>query len=323
MKDMTLLNNFSAAKAPFLARFKVRRCGVRELERIGLEAQSREKGKSLPPWADLVELRKITDSCTCWQAAIFKVGDDVRQDMLALQLMQLMRNIWTALGLPVCVFPYRVVATSPGCGVIECVPNSKSRDQLGRQTDFGLYEYFKTTYGDESSESFQVKDRHNGNIMIDLDGHIIHIVCNNDTQMTCFNETQDSVSRDFGFMFESSPGGNLGFEPDFKLSEEMVAIMGGKMEAPPFRQFATLCVQAYLAIRPYQNAFVSLVSLMLDTGLPCFRGKTIQQLRARFAPEMNERDAARYMYSVITNCFLNIRSKMYDQLQYIQNEIPY
>ncbi|VDL64036.1 unnamed protein product [Nippostrongylus brasiliensis] len=271
----------SVAKAPFLARFKVQRCGVHELERLGLEAQSNEKGKPPPQSADLTELRKVNDGGTCWQAAIFKVGDDVRQDMLALQLMQLMKNVWA------------VVATSPGCGVIECVPNSKSRDQLGRQTDFGLYEYFKTTYGDESSESFQearrnfvrsmagysvfsfllqIKDRHNGNIMIDLDGHIIHI--------------------DFGFMFESSPGGNLGFEPDFKLSEEMVAIMGGKMEAAPFRQFATLCVQAYLAVRPYQKAFVSLVSLM-------------------------------YMHSVITNCFLNIRSKMYDQLQYIQNEIPY
>ncbi|CAL2037779.1 unnamed protein product [Caenorhabditis brenneri] len=313
----------SAAKAPFLARFRVKRCGVRELERIGLQAQSENNNKKSED-ADLDNLRKVQDSRVCWQAAIFKVGDDVRQDMLALQLMQLMKNVWAGLGLPVRVFPYRVVATSPGCGVIECVPNSKSRDQLGRQTDFGLYEYFKTQYGDESSETFQearrnfvrsmaaysvfsfllqIKDRHNGNIMIDLDGHIIHI--------------------DFGFMFESSPGGNLGFEPDFKLSEEMVAIMGGKMEAAPFRQFASLCVHAYLAVRPYHKSFVSLVSLMLDTHLPCFRGKTINQLRARFAPEMNEKDAAKYMHSVITNCFLNIRSKMYDQLQYFQNEIPY
>lgn len=43
----------------------------------------------------------------------------------------------------------------------------------------------------------------------------------------------------------------------------------------------------------------------------------------RFAPEMNEKDAAKYMMTVITNCYQNIRSKMYDQLQYFQNDIPY
>lgn len=59
--------------------------------------------------------------------------------MLALQLMTLMRNVYESVGLDVYLYPYRVVATAPGCGVIECVPNSKSRDQLGRLTDFGRF----------------------------------------------------------------------------------------------------------------------------------------------------------------------------------------
>ena len=158
----------SAAKAPYLARFLVRRCGVRELEHIG-QLSADEIDTELQVLADQQAQRRRRqsdaevngvngcdngeDENVQWQvrtppkviqtpitqAAIFKVGDDCRQDMLALQVMRLMDNIYKSINLDVYLFPYRVVATAPGCGVIECVPNAKSRDQLGRQTDIGAF----------------------------------------------------------------------------------------------------------------------------------------------------------------------------------------
>ncbi|XP_059147060.1 phosphatidylinositol 4-kinase alpha-like [Physella acuta] len=315
----------SAAKAPFLARFKVQHCGINGLERLA----SSETMTSLAIEKKIMSEGSGVDSAKAvlqihWQACIFKVGDDVRQDMLALQVIEMFRNIFEQAGLKLYLAPYRVVATAPGCGVIECVPNSKSRDQIGRQTDITLFEYFLATFGDEQSPAFQearhnfvvsmaaysivsfllqIKDRHNGNIMINTTGHIIHI--------------------DFGFMFESSPGGNLGWEPDIKLTEEMFRVMGGAMDAPPFQWFMELCVQGFLAVRPYQDAIISLVSLMLDTRLPCFRGQTIKLLRARFAPQASEREAANFMLKVVRDSCLNWRGKTYDMLQYYQNQIPY
>ena len=124
-------------------------------------------------------------------------------------------------------------------------------------------------------------------------------------------------------MFESSPGGNLGFEPNIKLSDEMVYVMGGKPDSFPYQWFVKLCIQAYLAVRPYRDEIITLVSLMLDTGLPCFRGQTIRQLEVRLTPNLKDKDAAVCMKQVIDESYMNFRSRAYDYLQYYQNQIPY
>ncbi|KAG0669313.1 phosphatidylinositol-4- kinase [Maudiozyma exigua] len=290
----------SHAKAPFMATFKIK------------------KTVEDPATGNPMEIEK-------WQAAIFKVGDDCRQDVLALQLVSMFRTIWSAIGLDVYVFPYRVTATAPGCGVIDVLPNSVSRDMLGREAVNGLYEYFVSKFGDENTIEFQrarnnfvkslagysvisyllqFKDRHNGNIMYDDQGHCLHI--------------------DFGFIFDIVPGGVKFEAVPFKLTKEMVRVMGGSDETPAYRAFEELCIKAYMAARPHMDSIIECIEPMLGSGLPCFKGgKTIRNLESRFQPQKTDHEAALYMKGLIRKSFESVFTKGYDEFQRLTNGIAY
>ncbi|KAK7467455.1 Phosphatidylinositol 4-kinase stt4 [Stygiomarasmius scandens] len=314
----------SHAKAPFMATFKVRKDKV-VIENDPDSLIDGDQGGH--------EVRTEYD---VWQAAIFKVGDDCRQDVLALQIIAMFKNIFEAVGLTLYLFPYRVTATAPGCGVIDVVPNATSRDEMGRAKVNDLLDFFVAKYGGQDTVAFQkarlnfiqsmaaysvacyilqIKDRHNGNIMIDGEGHIVHI--------------------DFGFLFDidkslvsnpcaSKTNDGVKFEPSsFKLNHEMVVLMGGR-NSQGYQLFQHLTVKAFLSIRPHAHQLVDTVQLMLDTGLPSFKGEgTIKRLRDRFALGLNERQAADYMMGVIRNAHENVRSTAYDEFQRLQNGIPY
>ncbi|KAK6613897.1 phosphatidylinositol 3 [Botrytis cinerea] len=293
---------------------------------IGIDRQS---GKPLQshakaPYMATFRIKKMDNSIEIWQSAIFKVGDDCRQDVLALQMIAAFRGIFNSVGLDVYVFPYRVTATAPGCGVIDVLPNSISRDILGREAVNGLYDYFISKYGNEDSLRFQearanfvksmaaysiisfllqFKDRHNGNIMIDDAGHILHI--------------------DFGFCFDIAPGGVKFERAPFKLTTEMVAVMGGSTEHQAFKWFEELCVKAYLASRPYTDKLSQLVMLMMDSGLPCFKPESIQHFRDRFVLEKTEAEAALFMRSLVKRSYGSYSTGVYDQFQLLTNGIPY
>ncbi|KAJ3023680.1 phosphatidylinositol-4- kinase [Thoreauomyces humboldtii] len=312
----------SHAKAPFMATFQV--ASVDEDADVGghpsEDASSVDEDEDGKP-----DLAPKAPPVTKWMQSIFKVGDDCRQDVLALQLISIFKSIFSQAGLEVYLFPYRVVATAPGCGVIEVIPNSTSRDMMGREQVNNLYEWFQATFGKEDTVSFrkaqhefikslaaysvimfllQIKDRHNGNIMFDKSGHLVHI--------------------DFGFMLSIAPGGGLLEVAPFKLTHEMVQVLGGDTSTAQYRRFEELVVKCYLACRPHAEEIVQMVSLMMDSGLPCFKGDvTTRKLRDRFLSDKTERQAAEFMVSCVQHSHENKRTGLYDKFQYMQNGIPY
>ncbi|CAA0827597.1 Phosphatidylinositol 4-kinase alpha 1 [Striga hermonthica] len=260
------------------------------------------------------------------QACIFKVGDDCRQDVLALQVISLLKDIFEAVGLNLYLFPYGVLPTGPERGIIEVVPNSRSRSQMGETTDGGLYEIFQQDFGPVGSPSFeaarenflissagyavaslllQPKDRHNGNLLFDNVGRLVHI--------------------DFGFILETSPGNNMRFESaHFKLSHEMTQLLdpSGVMKSDTWYQFVRLCVKGYLAARRYMDGIINTVLIMMDSGLPCFsRGDPIGNLRKRFHPEMSDREAANFMIRICNDAYNKWTTAGYDLIQYLQQGI--
>ena len=77
----------------------------------------------------------------------------------------------------------------------------------------------------------QIKDRHNGNIMIDIEGHIMHI--------------------DFGFLLSNAPGKGLRFEKaPFKLTKDFVDVLGG-MNSKGFRRYRDLMADGFAALQEH------------------------------------------------------------------------
>eukprot|EP01084_Bolivina_argentea_P171518 297148_1 len=252
---------------------------------------------------------------------IVKANDDLRQEQAVSQLIALLARIWAGAKIGVWVRSYSIMAISKTAGIIEAIPDTLSLHVLNSHTRGIPLNTFFTRYfvkkkgGLKRARSnfvkscagyaivcylLQIKDRHNGNILLDAEGHLVHI--------------------DWGFVLGLSPGGNFGFEnAPFKLTTEMVSIMGGA-HSFAYQKFRTLCVEAFLEARQQREKLILLVEMLAENrDLLCFSHCDpriiVEDLRDRFLPDKTPSECADVIYKMIATSKASWRTSIYDFFQ--------
>ncbi|KAM9806727.1 phosphatidylinositol 4-kinase beta isoform X1 [Syngnathus typhle] len=280
------------------------------------------------PWEEKV--RRIREGSPyghmpTWRllSVIVKCGDDLRQELLAFQVLRQLKTIWETERVPLWIKPYKILVLSSDSGMIEPVVNAVSLHQVKKHSQLSLLDYFLQEHGAPTTEAFltaqrnfvqscagyslicyllQVKDRHNGNILLDACGHIIHI--------------------DFGFILSSSPK-NLGFETSaFKLTAEFVEVMGGP-DGDMFNYYKMLMLQGLIAARKHMERVLQIVEIMQQgSQLPCFHGSsTMRGLKERFHMSLTEEQLQLLVEQMVVGSMRSLTTKLYDGFQYITNGI--
>lgn len=284
-----------------------------------------------------------------WRLASFiiKAGEDIRKEALVMQVITKLKD-WFQQEIDEeyrpFMRPYTMMCVGGDAGLVECLSDSKSIDEVKKQTDsfISLRDYFERAYGPPGAKTaqgksgstrvptshvsfetaqdnflrslvgyslvcfiLQIKDRHNANILLDREGHIMHI--------------------DFGFVLGETP--KMGKVPifseraPFKLSSEFWEVLGGWSTARGGLgvKFCKMFEQAFATASSHADEIASMVEatmLSLDSGARNARhiaNGVRSRLRMRGA--IGSREQKEFIVDIVNAALTSWGTSTYDWLQ--------
>uniref|UniRef100_A0A674K8C0 Phosphatidylinositol 4,5-bisphosphate 3-kinase catalytic subunit delta isoform n=1 Tax=Terrapene triunguis TaxID=2587831 RepID=A0A674K8C0_9SAUR len=231
---------------------------------------------------------------------IFKNGDDLRQDMLTLQMIQLMDVLWKQEGLDLRMTPYGCLSTGDKTGLIEVVMHSDTianiqlnKSNMAATAAFNKDALLNCEALEQAIEEFTLScagycvatyvlgigDRHSDNIMIRETGQLFHID---------FGHFLGNFKTKFGINRERVP---------FILTYDFVHVIqqGKTNNSEKFERFRDYCEKAYMILRCHGLLFLHLFALMKAAGLPELScSKDIQYLKDSLALGKTDEEALKH-----------------------------
>ncbi|XP_050664741.1 phosphatidylinositol 3-kinase catalytic subunit type 3 isoform X2 [Leptidea sinapis] len=231
--------------------------------------------------------------------AIFKHGDDLRQDQLILQMITLMDKLLRRENLDLKLTPYKVLATSSKHGFVEFVESVTVAEALASEgsiqnflrrhnpcegAPYGIRPEAMDTYVRSCAGYcvitylLGVGDRHLDNLLLTRAGALFHI--------------------DFGYILGRDP---KPLPPPMKLSKEMVEAMGG-VHSEHYHRFRKQCYTAFLHLRRHANLMLNLFSMMVDASVPDIAlepDKAVNKVQDKLRLDLGDEEAVHYLQNLL------------------------
>lgn len=249
---------------------------------------------------------------------IIKTGNDLGPELIAYELLNEMKKIFDDENLRIWIKPYRIYSVYHNAGFVEVVTNAPSIHEIKKVHSTitagktFLRKYYCEKYQERIDKAIQnfleslvgyslvsyflgLKDRHNGNILIDDEGHVVHV--------------------DFGFILGLHPGIFCVETAPFKMSAEYLHLLGSRID-----EFEKLFIQGFLAIRKNYKKLLQIMEICADNPKYKFLdANAIDAFKKRLKNDLGSRELEDFIMGLIDWSIRSTTTGLYDSYQYFSN----
>ena len=257
---------------------------------------------------------------------MLKCGDDLRMDMVTLQLFKAMQTVWFENGLNVKMSLYKVLCTGNQEGMLEMVTNAETLANIHVKEGGAISQLFSKSgiknwiekncaSKKEAIENFMLSnvayclatfvlgigDRHNDNIMIKRNGELFHID---------FGHFLGHFKYKMGIKRERAP---------FVFTRQFQSVLGGD-NSETFKEFKEKLEKGYIILRNNKEVIITLLNILLCTGIPELNEKSLRFLENSLLLKKDDKEAIEFLNKKLYESMDSVSTKLNFAIHIVANK---
>ena len=282
------------------------------------------KSKKKPLWLTFKNADPLGEDIV----VMLKCGDDLRMDMVTLQLFQAMQTLWFDNGLNLKMSLYKIICTGYQQGMLEMVTNSETLASIHVKEGGAISQFFSkapiknwieknkvNVSSDEAIDNFLISnvayclatfvlgigDRHNDNIMLKKNGELFHID---------FGHFLGHFKYKMGIKRERAP---------FVFTRQFQNVLGND-NSELFLDFKKKLHDGYRILRKNRDVVVTLLRILLCTGIPELNEKSLRYLEGTLSMKRKDREADEYLDKQLADSLDSVSTKLNFAIHIVANK---